>query len=225
MQTQSVEKNRLFTGITGPDLERLLVCSKSQFRTYRQGTIIYQQEQQPRKLFIMLKGRVAVIKMLLSGKKNILYEVEEDSVFGENSFFQQDERNCLVMEALTDVEVLEIPWDFFYCFCDEGCKLHRRLIQNMMEILSRKEWQAMRKLSIVSSTSLKTRLTRWLMMEADSQGVVKLTMNREELADFLGVARPSLSRALMQLKEEGLIELWKREIRISKPEKMEDFYE
>lgn len=225
MQTQLVEKNKLFTGIIGPDLERLLRCSKSQFRTYRQGTIIYQQEDQPSKLFVMLKGRAAVIKILLSGKKNILYEVKDNSVFGENSFFQRDERNWLGVEALTDVEVLEIPWNFFSCFCDEGCSLHRRLIQNMLEILSQKEWQAMKKLSIISSTSLKTRLTRWMMMEADDEGVVNLTMNREELADFLGVARPSLSRTLAQLKEKGLIELEKKKIRIKNLKMMEDFCE
>ncbi len=225
MQIKEAEKNKLFAGITGEDLKRLLSCSKSQYRSYRQGTIIYRQDEQPRKLFVMLKGRAAVIKILLSGKKNILYEVREDSVFGENSFFRQEERNWCGVEAVTDVEVLEIPWEFFYCFCDEGCKLHRRLIQNMLEILSQKEWQATKKLSIVSSTSLKTRLSRWLLMEADAGGRVTLTMNREELADFLGVARPSLSRTLAQLQQEGMIELGKKEIRIKSREKIEDFYE
>ena len=30
-------------------------------------------------------------------------------------------------------------------------------------------------------------------------------MNREELADYLGVTRPSLSRSLMQMQRKGLI--------------------
>ena len=225
MQIEKAEKNKLFAGIAGEDLKRLLSCSRSRHRLYRQGTLIYRQEEQPRKLFVMLRGRAAVIKILLSGKKNILYEVGEDSVFGENSFFRQDERNWYGVEAVTDVEVLEIPWKFFYCFCDEGCSLHRRLIQNMLEILSQKEWQTTKKLSIVSSTSLKTRLSRWLLMEADASGRVALSMNREELADFLGVARPSLSRALARLKEDGVIELHKKEIRIKNRERIEDFYE
>ncbi|MCI5503534.1 MAG: helix-turn-helix domain-containing protein [Eubacterium sp.] len=32
-------------------------------------------------------------------------------------------------------------------------------------------------------------------------------MDRQELADYLGVARPSLSRALMKMQTEGLIEV------------------
>ena len=39
-----------------------------------------------------------------------------------------------------------------------------------------------------------------------------ITMNREEMADFLNVARPSLSRELMRMQEEGLVKVTKRGI-------------
>ena len=37
-------------------------------------------------------------------------------------------------------------------------------------------------------------------------------MNREEMADFLNVARPSLSRELMRMQGEGLVKVTKRGI-------------
>ena len=39
-------------------------------------------------------------------------------------------------------------------------------------------------------------------------------MKREALADFLGTTRPSLSRELMKLQQEGLIEVEKNRIKI-----------
>ncbi len=39
-------------------------------------------------------------------------------------------------------------------------------------------------------------------------------MNREELADFLNAARPSLSRELMKMQDEGLIAIDRQEIKI-----------
>ena len=39
-------------------------------------------------------------------------------------------------------------------------------------------------------------------------------MNREKMADYLGVARPSLSRELSNMQAEGMISLEKRQIRI-----------
>ena len=41
------------------------------------------------------------------------------------------------------------------------------------------------------------------------------------MADYLGVARPSLSRALMRMQKDGLIEAGKNEIKILDREKLE----
>ena len=61
------------------------------------------------------------------------------------------------------------------------------------------------------------------MDEAREDGVVQLKMNREELADYLGVARPSLSRALMKMQNEGMIEVDRTHIKILDIEKLENF--
>ena len=54
----------------------------------------------------------------------------------------------------------------------------------------------------------------WLLQEADSGDTVVLKTNREEQADYLCVARPSLSRTLMQMQKAGLIEADRKQIRI-----------
>lgn len=69
-----------------------------------------------------------------------------------------------------------------------------------------KEWLTIKKLNIVSTVSLTERIATWLLDEAEERDVVRLKLNREELADYLGVARPSLSRALMRMQKEGMIE-------------------
>jgi CRP-like cAMP-binding protein len=61
------------------------------------------------------------------------------------------------------------------------------------------------------------------MDESDENGVVQLKMNREELADYLGVARPSLSRALMRMQKEEMIEVDRCRIKILNYEKIENF--
>lgn len=223
-QQDIIEKNELFYGITGADLERMLLCSKSRLKHYRQGEVLFSQEDKPCYLFALLKGRVALVRNLISGRKNIFYEVEEGSVFGEHYFFSGDQSYWYGAEACTKTEILEIPLEFFYCFCDEACEHHKQLTRNMLTILSKKEWTTLQKLQIVSPTSLKERISIWLLEEADDKGVVKLKMNRESLANYLGVARPSLSRTLMKLQTEGLLEVGKEEIRILKMDELEKFY-
>lgn len=223
MNREIIENNRLFQGIDSESLERMLVCSKACLKSYPRGTIIFQQEETARVIYVLLTGRVSIVKQLISGRKNILYEINEGQVFGEHYLFGNDQVYKYGAQAGTDIQVLEIPWGFFYGFCSEACDHHRQLVQNMLEILSMKEWLTIKKLNIVSATSLKERISTWLVDEADADGVVTLKMNREELADYLGVARPSLSRALMKMQSEGMIEASRTRIRIMDREKIENY--
>ena len=50
-------------------------------------------------------------------------------------------------------------------------------------------------------------------------------MKREELADYLGTTRPSLSRELMNMQDEGLIEIDRSKIKILNREDLEYFAE
>ena len=96
-------------------------------------------------------------------------------------------------------------------------------MRNILGILATKEWLSVKKLNIVSASSLKERISIWLMDEADEDGMVHLKMNREELADYLGVARPSLSRALMRMQSEEMIDVGRNYMKIINYEKIENF--
>ena len=53
-------------------------------------------------------------------------------------------------------------------------------------------------------------------------GTVALAMNREELADWLNIARPSLSRELMRMQKDGFIEIKGKQIYIPDALLLED---
>lgn len=215
--------NRLFRRITPSSLDRMLVCSKSKMARYNSGEIIFCQQDAATKLYVLLEGTVAIVKNFPSGRKNTLFSVEAGSVFGENFLFENTQYHHDA-EAVTDVCILEIPWKFFYCFCDSSCDHHRQLVQNMLEILCQKEALVERKLHIISAPSLRSRIAIWLLDSADKDGTVILKMNREALADFLGTTRPSLSRELMRMKEDGLLNIQKNKIQIANPDELETIY-
>ena len=124
------------------------------------------------------------------------------------------------------VKVLEIPWDFFYCFCSNACEHHRMITRNMLEIQSEKNFTMTRKLHLLSGTTLRERIALWLVEQTDAAGAdtVRLAMNREELADYLGTTRPSLSRELMKMQQEHLIEADRNTIRIVDRDALETLY-
>ncbi len=221
---KNLETSKLFRSITEEELERILKCSKSRIKKYPEGSYIFEQGGEPSKLFLLLEGQVQICKDFTSGKRDVLYMVEEGNVFGEIFLFGDRTHYWYDAVAAADVSALEMPWDFFYHFCSNACDHHKQLTQNMLEILSENNLKITRKLHIVSTSSLRERIAIWLIDSLGDKDSVELQMNREQLADFLGVARPSLSRELMKMQRDGLIKVEKKSIRVCDREAVEMLY-
>lgn len=218
------EATKLFHSINEAEQERILKCSKSNIKDYSAGSYIFEQGGLPSKLFLLLEGQVQICKDFTSGKRDVLYLVEEGNVFGEIFLFGDHKHYWYDAVAVTKARVLELPWDFFYHFCSNACNHHKQLTQNMLEVLSENNFQITRKLHIVSTASLRERIAIWLIDSMKEDGSVELRMNREQLADFLGVARPSLSRELMRMQKDGLILVDKKKIKICDRDAVEMLY-
>ncbi|MCM1136431.1 MAG: Crp/Fnr family transcriptional regulator [Clostridium sp.] len=221
---ENLESSKLFQLINEEETRRILKCSKAGMRRHPAGAYIFEQGGVPSRLFLLLEGQVQICKDFTSGKRDVLYLVEPGSVFGEIFLFGDRKKYWYDAVAVTDVKVLEMPWDFFYHFCSNACNHHKQLTQNMLEILSENNFKITRKLHIVSTSSLRERIAIWLIDSMNDKSIVELRMNREQLADFLGVARPSLSRELMRMQKDGLIEVSRKAIRICDRDAVEMLY-
>ena len=207
-------RNKLFQNIEEAELTKMLSCAKAQEREYTSEEYIFRQGQKPCKLFLILEGTVMIAKDFASGKRDVLFLVEEGDVFGEMFLFSDTESYWYDAIAQSKVKILEISWSFFYSFCQNACRHHQQITKNMLEIQSEKNFFMTRKLHLLSGTTLRERIAIWLVEQKEKNGIVSLNMKREALADFLGTTRPSLSRELMKLQQEGLIEVEKNRIKI-----------
>lgn len=217
-------ETNLFAQISQPEIEKMLMCSKSYQKSYSQGEYIFCQGDKPEKIYLLLAGYVYIAKDFASGKRDVLYVIEEGNVFGEMFLFADMDKYWYDAVAARAVTLLEIPWEFFYHFCENACSHHQMLVKNMLEILSKKEFHITKKLHIVSTASLRERIAIWLIDSMNEEKTVELHMKREELADFLGVARPSLSRELMRMQAEGLIQVDRRKIQVMDVNAVETLY-
>ena len=66
----------------------------------------------------------------------------------------------------------------------------------------------------MSGASMRQKIAKMLLIRAKNSAE-PLTMSRERMAEYLNVARPSLSRELIRMKEDGLIELENKSIYIA----------
>ena len=213
-----IQYNLLFEKISADNIMKILECSNGHIKHYNRGDMIFKQGEEPHVLFMLLEGKVRLTKNLFSGKKRFLSEISDGTIFGEDCFLGDRGVYICDAEAASHTVTLEVPWQYFYSFCDNMCDHHKQIIKNMFGILSDKEMRAMKKITMVTPTSLRERIANWMLDCLEDCGEysssVETELSREELADFLGVARPSLSRAMMKLQEEGLIKIEGKKITV-----------
>lgn len=222
------ERIHLFRDISREEIEKMFRCSKTVERSFEDGSYVFRQGETPKNLFLILEGSVMIPKDFASGKRDVLFVVGQGDVFGEMYLFADARTYWYDAIAQGKVKLLEIPWEFFYCFCSNACEHHRMITKNMLEIQSEKNFAMTRKLHLLSGTTLRERIALWLNEQVDDNSagthIVRLAMNREELADYLGTTRPSLSRELMKMQQEQLIETDRNTIKIVDRDALEALY-
>lgn len=199
-----LKDTELFRNVSQESMIRMMKCSGAVTKEFRAGDYIFREEDRPQYLYLILEGKVSVVKDFASGRQDILYVAVQGDVFGEDFF--QPERTKYWFDAIAQEKTIALllPWRFFFEFCSNACEHHQRVNQNMLEILSAKNFYMTKKAHILSSTTLREKISVWLL-ENMVEGTVTLDMNREQMAAYLGVTRPSLSRELMKMQKEGIL--------------------
>lgn len=209
----------LFAGIAHKDVVECLTCCGAALRRYKKGETIFYQHESPRKLFVLMEGAVSICNDSASGDRLILATLTQSGeLFGEVYLFLKGKEYSDYALASSDAEILEIPKDFLFRRCSKNCTHHTLLTRNMLSILADKAYYLTQKVRLISKASLREKLATFFLEHADNNGNIQLSMNREEMADFLGVARPSLSRALMEMQRNGMIAVERKQVHLLDPD-------
>ena len=215
----------LFDSITEEEQKKMLTCAAAKEKSFAAGEYIFRQGDAPKSMYLVLKGSVMVAKDFVTGKRSVLFIVYEKDVFGEMFAFSNESQFWYDAIANEPVTVLEIPFGFFFGFCENACRKHQTIVKNMLGIFSKKSFMMTKKLYLLSGKTLRERISMWVLDLAGEKDSFKSDMNREELSDYLGTTRPSLSRELMAMQDEGLIEVERSSFKIKDREGLEYYAE
>ena len=194
----------LFAQMSSDEIQKVITVSRSIIKPYKKDEFIFLQSDSPSFLHVLLEGAVVIGNDSPNGKRNIVTTFSHSGeLFGEVFLFLgKGSYDNYAQSAVDSTKVLQIPKSFISEENSENVKI----ISNMLAILAKKAYYLNKKLMIISGGNLRQKIARTLLQNIQDN-TAKLGMNREEFADFLNVARPSLSRELMKMQEERLIEV------------------
>lgn len=202
-----IQELKLFSGLTEDELQRSLVCSRSGIVEYEKEEYIFTQGEKPRWIYMLLSGEVLLEQANLSGRQTYAECLGARQQFGVVDLFLEREQYSYSAKARNHVKLLRISSHFFYGTCEKNCVHHSKILFNMMGVFAEEAEKNSKKIQLLTCGSLRQRIALYLLQNSGGNKRVELAMNREELAASLNAARPSLSRELSQMQEEGIIKM------------------
>ena len=128
-------------------------------------------------------------------------------------FLRQSAYSGYAKRPKNEVSVLEVSQNFFGGRCERNCVHHSKVVFNMLQLFcGKKAEKCNRQIEVLTSGNLRQRVAAYLLENCNPDYRVRLHMNREDLAVYLNTTRPSLSRMLLTLQDEGIIRLVGRKV-------------
>jgi CRP-like cAMP-binding protein len=198
----------LFQGISPDSLNVMLGCLKPRIRSCKQREIVTLSGTPFQGIGIVAGGSVALTKETYSGNRIILDILHAGAIFGEMVAFSDNKVWPVTVIAQEDSTLLFLPPDKIIGTCSNVCASHSKLIMNMLNVLSNRALILNKKIEYLSAKNIRTKVSNYLMdiYKVGENTTITIPMKRHELADYLNMPRPSLSRELGLMRDEGVIE-------------------
>ena len=215
---EEVSKTSLFRGIERDDLQAMLNCMKPRMCSYNRNDFIVTGGDAYDSVGIIVNGAVTVSKENAQGNRIVMTLLKTGDIFGEIIAFSSQVTWPATVQAQETCVVLFLPRGKIVgdCGCDRRCSGHKIFIQNFLRVISERAIMLNKKVEYLTIKSMIGKISTYLLEQYKRQGNVTLTLplNRNELSDFLNVSRPSMSREMSRMRNEGIIDFHLSEVKI-----------
>lgn len=211
-----IKDNKLFENMTERQIKQVLHCSKAVALDFYDNQVVFEKDDNIKKMGIVLEGQFNLVSQKYNGTRVIVTTLEKSEIFGEALAFSTMRESPYDLVSSGNSKALIIPYSIFFTMCREMCDFHQALIRNMLTILSDKIVMLNNKMNILNAETLKGRISVYLLSlhKKTNSMIFDMPMKRQELAEFLNVKRPSLSRELSNMQQEGIIDVYRSTIKI-----------
>jgi CRP-like cAMP-binding protein len=182
-------------------------------QTYSKGATVHNQNDDCTTLDVVLSGSLVAYALSENGSSTIMFEFKKDNIIGANLLFAEQNFYPLNIYCLSDCQLAHIKKDAVLEF------LHNYdFVMKYIKSLSQNSQGLNQKIAMFSQKTLRENILDYLKKQVVLQKSdrIILPISKKELADFLGVQRPSLFREFKKMKEEGIIEIQNRTVLIMK---------
>ena len=182
--------------------------------TFKRGSIVYREGNRMKGFYCVQSGIVKIYKTGFDGKEQIIRFAKPGDLIGYRSVVS-NEAACTTAEILQEGILCHIPTDLLF----QLVKTNGNFAVELMKLTCKELGEANAYITDIAQKTVKERLAEILIhlndeFGTDEEGILNISLTREELSNIVGTATESIIRLLSEFKTDGSIELNGRKIKI-----------
>lgn len=181
---------------------------------FKKGQIIFHEGNRPGGIYCIRHGKVKLSRLGTDGKEQIIRFAKDSDIIGYRSILSGENLSATVT-TLEDTSACFVPKKILFDSIESNPKFSLRIMKEM----SRELGEAGKLITNLAQKSVRERLAEVLLVLRSTfgeteEGNVDISLTREELANMVGTATESVIRLLSEFKDDQLIELKGRKLRL-----------
>ena len=207
-----LEKAALLSSLSHEELQTL--AARTVRKLFSAGELLFSEGEPCSGLHIIARGKVRIFKTSVNGREQVLAVNLPGESVAELPVFDGGPYPASAV-ATEDTEIAFISRRDFHAYCIE----HPEVPLKVLSVVGARLRRLVGIIEELSFTTIRHRLIAMLMKLAQSEGKktergveILLPATHQELANQLGTVRELISRNLMRLQAEGLLEVDARQI-------------
>jgi CRP-like cAMP-binding protein len=199
----------MLAGLSEGRLQSLIDSRELYWKRYSKGAAVYHRQDDCRTFDIVLEGSLAVYALSENGSAMTMFEFSKGHTLGANLLFGDMQVYPFTIHCLSDAQLLHITKRAVSAFLHDYA-----FTLQFVGLLSQNAQKLNQKITMATQKTLRENILDYLGRQAALQRTdcIVLPISKKQLADHLGVQRPSLFRELKRLREEGVISVSNRTV-------------
>lgn len=199
----------IFRDLTQDELD--VIAKRAPMQTVDGGTVFYSPEQATEVLFILKQGRVRIFRLSPDGKAFTTAVLNAGTIFGEMALLGQQMHDQFAEAMQSCVICLMSREDVFQLLLSD-----QRIASRIAETLGNRLLEMERRLSDFAFKNVSQRIASTLLLlhRNEQQHQIwpfgrrsEVRFTHEQLAEYVGTYRETVTKVLNELREQGMIEL------------------
>lgn len=220
-----IKESPLFYSLKTDEIITMLNCLSPKVNSYSKNQCIVNAGETIDRFGIVLDGEVVILKENADGNRVIMSVVKKGDMFGEMLVLSSNKIWPVTVRVQSSCKVLFLTGSDLIARCGNNCTWHISMLRNFMKIISDKSLMLNKKVEYLSIKSIRGKICTYLFEQYQKSGNINITLplKRNELADFLNMSRPSMSREMCQMRDEGIIDFYLSTFKIKDIEALKSY--